>query len=58
MLDNNIDKIMENVSKMIGNSPDLSTRIIKKGRNRIGYLFYRNWKISSVFLQSNNIFVN
>lgn len=61
MLDNNIDKIMENVSKMIGNSPDLSTRVIKKGRNRIGYLFFDSTssddKISN-FLNKSLICVN
>lgn len=39
MLDNNINKIIETVSNLLGNSPDLSTRIIKKSNKRIGYLF-------------------
>ena len=40
MIDDNIDTILKNVSKTLGNSPDLSTRIIKKNRNRIAYLFF------------------
>ena len=40
MLDENIDIIIKNVSILLGNSPDLSTRIIKKGKNRIAYLFF------------------
>lgn len=61
MLDDNIDKIIENVSKKLGNSPDLSTRIIKKGKNRVGYLFFDSTssddKISN-FLNKSLVCVN
>ena len=40
MLDNNIDKIIEKVKNLTGDSPDLSTRVIKKNNNRVGYLFF------------------
>ena len=40
MLDENIDIIIKNISNLLGNSPDLSTRIIKKGKSRIAYLFF------------------
>ena len=38
-LDNNIDIILEKVKEMNGNSSDIATRIIKKNKNRIGYIF-------------------
>ena len=61
MLDNNIDKIIENLSNILGNSPDLTTRIIKKGKYRIGYLFFDSTssddKISN-FLNKSLVCVN
>ena len=38
-LDNNIDVIFEKIKEMNGNSSDISTRIIEKKQNRIGYVF-------------------
>ena len=61
MLHNNIDVIIKNISKLLGNSPDLSTRIIKKGFNRIGYIFFDSTssddKISN-FLNKSLIKIN
>ena len=61
MLDDTIDKIIEQVTKMLGNSPDLTTRIIKKGRNKVGYLFFDSTssddKISN-FLNKSLVCVN
>lgn len=61
MLDNTIDKIIENVSNILGYSPDLSTRIIKKGKYRIGYMFFDSVssddKISN-FLNKSLVVVN
>ena len=38
-LDNNIDIIFQKIKEMNGNSSDISTRIIEKNKNRIGYIF-------------------
>ena len=38
-LDNNIDIIFKKIKEMNGNSCDISTRIIEKNKNRIGYIF-------------------
>lgn len=38
-LDASIDKILDKVSKMNGNSSDIVTRVIEKGNNKIGYIF-------------------
>ena len=38
-LDNNIDIILEKIKEMNGYSSDISTRIIEKNKNRIGYIF-------------------
>lgn len=38
-LDNNIDKIFENINQMNGKSSDIVTRIIEKNNYRVGYIF-------------------
>lgn len=38
-LDNNINIIFEKLRTLNGNSSDISTRIIEKNKNRIGYIF-------------------
>ena len=38
-LHDNIDLIFEKIKEMNGNSSDISTRIIEKNKNRIGYIF-------------------
>lgn len=38
-LDTSVDKILDKISKMNGNSSDIVTRIIEKGSNKIGYIF-------------------
>ena len=38
-IDNNIDIIFQKIKEMNGNSSDISTRIIEKNKNRIGYIF-------------------
>lgn len=38
-LDNNIDIIFDKLKTLNGNSSDISTRIIEKNKNRIGYMF-------------------
>lgn len=38
-LDSNIEKIFETIEKMSGKSSDIVTRIIEKGKNRVGYIY-------------------
>ena len=43
-LHDNIDLIFEKIKEMNGNSSDISTRIIEKNKNRIGYIFLESVK--------------
>ena len=38
-LDNNIETIFKKIKEMNGNSGDIATRIIKKNKDRVGYIF-------------------
>ncbi len=39
MLDKNIDTIFNKINELNDNSSDIVTRIIEKGKKRIGYIF-------------------
>jgi spore germination protein KA len=55
-LDNKIEIIFEKIKEMNGNSSDITTRIIEKNKNKIGYIFLESVssddKISNFLLKS------